>query len=101
MQQINNNLKEASEITEAFGDDKLGRKDIAQNLAKVILNTENTYVFSVNAPWGMGKSYFVNNLIKLLENDAVCIKYNAWEHDFYENPLAPIVLESGLFKEPP
>jgi len=93
MQQLNNNLKEASEITEAFCDDKLGRKDIAQNLAKVILNTENTYVFSINAPWGMGKSYFINNLIKLLEEDAVCIKYNAWEHDFYENPLAPIVLE--------
>lgn len=95
---------------EAFADDKLKRKFLAENLKTILLNTTSN-VFSINAPWGGGKSYFINNLEKLIGNEAICISYNAWESDYYKNPLIPLVTEivfkleqiitsdDGLYKE--
>ena len=80
----------------AFENDKLGRKAIAENFKSILLNTDLN-VISVSAPWGGGKTYFIQNLIKLMENDSINILYNAWESDFYESPLIPIFVE--LFNE--
>lgn len=76
----------------AFEDDKLGRKEIAENFKNILLNT-NLNVISVSAPWGGGKTYFIQNLIKLMKNDSINILYNAWESDFYESPLIPLFVE--------
>ena len=78
--------------TGAFGDDKLNRKFLAENLKRILLNTDYS-VFSINAPWGGGKSYFIENLAELIGDEAICISYNAWESDFYNNPLVPLVTE--------
>ncbi len=78
--------------TGAFSDDKLNRKFLAENLKRILLNTDYN-VFSINAPWGGGKSYFIENLAQLIGDEAVCISYNAWESDFYNNPLVPLVTE--------
>ena len=75
-----------------FNNDQLGRKNIAENLKKVLLNTELN-VFSITAPWGCGKTYFIENLIKTLEEDSINILYNAWESDFYDSPLIPLLVE--------
>lgn len=80
----------------AFENDKLGRKAIAENFKNILLNTDLN-VISVSAPWGGGKTYFIQNLIKLMGNDSINILYNAWESDFYESPLIPIFVE--LFNE--
>lgn len=80
----------------AFEDDKLERKAIAENFKNILLNTDLN-VISVSAPWGGGKTYFIQNLIKLIENDSINILYNAWESDFYESPLIPLFVE--LFNE--
>lgn len=80
----------------AFEDDKLERKAIAENFKSILLNTDLN-VISVSAPWGGGKTYFIQNLIKLMENDSINILYNAWESDFYESPLIPLFVE--LFNE--
>lgn len=80
----------------AFEDDKLGRKEIAENFKSIILNTDLN-VISVSAPLGGGKTYFIQNLIKLMKNDSINILYNAWESDFYESPLIPLFVE--LFNE--
>lgn len=87
-------MSEQNEIVniEAFVDDKLNRLFLAENLKTILLNTTSN-VFSINAPWGGGKSYFISNLEKLIGNEAICISYNAWESDFYNNPLVPIVVE--------
>lgn len=79
-----------------FEDDKLERKAIAENFKSILLNTDLN-VISVSAPWGGGKTYFIQNLIKLMENDSINILYNAWESDFYESPLIPLFVE--LFNE--
>lgn len=79
-------------INEAFTDDLLNRKNIAEHFKQILLNTD-VNVFSVVAPWGGGKSYFINNLVKLIEEDAISILYNAWESDFYNSPLIPLLVE--------
>ena len=88
---MENQLVEAKN-TAAFSDDKLNRKFLAENLKRILLNTDYN-VFSINAPWGGGKSYFIENLAELIGDEAICISYNAWESDFYNNPLVPLVTE--------
>lgn len=75
-----------------FTDDKLNRAIIACNLKNILLST-NQNVFSINAPWGGGKTYFIENLSKLFHDEAITIIYNAWESDFYNSPLIPVLIE--------
>lgn len=78
--------------TEAFADDKLNRKTVAENFKNILLNTDLN-VFSVSAQWGGGKTYFIENLIKLMQEDSINILYNAWESDFYDTPIIPLLVE--------
>lgn len=84
--------KEVVQKTEAFADDKLNRKTVAENFKNILLNTDLN-VFSVSAQWGGGKTYFIENLIKLMQDDSINILYNAWESDFYDSPLIPLLVE--------
>jgi len=79
-------------ITEPFTDNQLGRKQIAEHFKTILLNTKLN-VFSIVAPWGCGKTYFIQNLIGLMEEDSINILYNAWESDFYDSPLIPLLSE--------
>ena len=90
------NNKKVVQTTEPFADDKLNRKTVAENFKNVLLNTDLN-VFSVSAQWGGGKTYFIENLIKLMQDDSINILYNAWESDFYDSPLIPLFVE--LFAE--
>lgn len=89
--EIRNN-KEISQISEAFADDKLNRKTVAENFKNILLNADLN-VFSVSAQWGGGKTYFIENLIKLMQDDSINILYNAWESDFYDKPIIPLLVE--------
>lgn len=86
------NNKEVVQTLEPFADDKLNRKTVAENFKNVLLNTDLN-VFSVSAQWGGGKTYFIENLIKLMQEDSINILYNAWESDFYDSPLIPLFVE--------
>ncbi len=77
---------------EAFSDDKLNRKVVAENFKNILLNSDLN-VFSLVAPWGGGKTYFIQNLIRIMEEDSINILYNAWESDFYDFPLIPLLSE--------
>lgn len=90
------NNKKVVQISEAFADDKLNRKTVAENFKNILLNADLN-VFSVSAQWGGGKTYFIENLIKLMQDDSINILYNAWESDFYDSPLIPLFVE--LFAE--
>jgi len=89
--QIENQIDELKKS--AFPEDQLNRKYLAENLAKVIINTPNAKVYSINAPWGHGKTWFIQYLTAVMGNDALCISYNAWESDYYNNPLIPVCYE--------
>ena len=77
---------------EPFADDKLNRKIVAENFKNILLNSDLN-VFSLVAPWGGGKTYFIQNLIRIMEEDSINILYNAWESDFYDSPLIPLLVE--------
>ena len=89
--------------------DKLDRKPFADRLTKAISNfyefIDGAYVLSLNAKFGSGKTTF----LKMWEHDLVqkghkVIYLNAWETDFDEDPIIPLVaclldaLEENSFK---
>lgn len=108
------------------GDDLMGRGKYAQNLKKIISkchrfpksNDNKSYVIGIDAPWGSGKTYFVNMLKSYLEgewkkpnlnDDEICcatentcadmptdnevipvVYYDAWKNDFWNNAFEPL-----------
>lgn len=90
-------------------DDVFHRADFAKK-AMILINSHpanrGACVISIDAPWGMGKSTFLrmwmNELIGNNSQDSsqnaifepisnVCIYYNAWENDYYENAFIPLL----------
>lgn len=80
------------------GDDKFEREEFAKQLTKVITRYtplyEEAFVLSLNAPWGTGKTTFLDmwkNHLESQDEPYRVIHINAWETDFDEEPLIPII----------
>lgn len=87
-------VKEINFEEEIFRDDYIGRKEFCDNLVNLIksTNAERAWSIGLNGSWGSGKSVVLNYLEKMLENeDVFFIKYNAWENDFYKDPLIAMI----------
>lgn len=87
---------------ELWSDDRLNRKQEGQWLVQfltskyVVLEAEHSknYVLNVNAEWGFGKTYFINNLAEeLKEKKHVVVCFDAWKNDFSENALLSFIAE--------
>lgn len=77
---------------EPFNNDLLNRKQIAENLSKVVQNTEGGFTLSINAPWGYGKTTFVKMWEASLQNEGYkTIYFNAWESDFVTDPMMALI----------
>lgn len=69
------------------------------NLLKSIIgnqkNNETGYYFAIDGEWGSGKTWVLQELEKQLledkDNKYLIFHYNAWENDFYEEPLVAIL----------
>lgn len=86
------------EINPDFIGDKLERKQTIINLTEIVKNSEEGFVLSVNAPWGSGKTTFINFWKAYLEKEGFkTIYFNAWESDFSKEPL--LVLLSKITSE--
>lgn len=90
-------------------DDVFHRADFAKKAMALIKShpaNRGACVISIDAPWGMGKSTFLrmwmNELIGNHSQDSsqkaifesipnMCIYYNAWENDYYENAFIPLL----------
>ena len=77
-------------------------ENFAKNLTAFIegKSKDRPLVISLSAPWGMGKSTFVDMWGQwLLNNKKLAIKYDAWKNDFNENPLISILsaIDEQLF----
>jgi len=74
--------------------DRLGREKEINAFSSIILN-EDSKVISINSSWGTGKSTFIDLLIQKIEkeNKALCIKYDSWESDYFDNPLIPLLYQ--------
>ncbi|WP_095128633.1 P-loop NTPase fold protein [Pseudomonas sp. Irchel s3h14] len=72
--------------------DLLGRHAEIENLSPVLLSAQSPLVFAVDAPWGGGKTTFFRLWQHYLTNQSkVSLYLNAWESDFAEDPLLPML----------
>ena len=84
--------------------DTLRRSIEIEALTPIILNARAPIVFGLDAPWGAGKTTFVKLWEMYLKREGYKSLYiNAWENDFAEDPLVPILssLDSWLSQEEP
>lgn len=71
-----------------FKNDRLNRKPHVDNFTNLLENISSPIVLSVNAPWGQGKTTFLEMLhAQLQKNDHNSIYFSAWETDFASDPL--------------
>lgn len=92
------------EESEGFSSEKdiFARKQFAEELTKLIKNTEGELVIALDAKWGEGKTTFVKMWQGLLaEQNITSVYFDAFENDFIEDPLLALSGEIiSLIKEP-
>lgn len=78
--------------------DHLSRKPFIDLLKNIIANqaaTKTGYSIAIDGEWGSGKTWVLTELeqqLSQVENNKYLIfHYNAWENDFYEEPLIAIL----------
>lgn len=84
-----------------FANDRLGRQGSAEVLTRIVSRIEGPCVLALDAPWGYGKTTFLNMWEAWLRQEAqgfpVVACFNAWETDFTNHPF--LVLSSELTQE--
>ena len=77
-----------------FEKDLLSRNDAIEVLSHIVQNIEGPCVIALDAPWGTGKSTFLEMWRKYLENRSFpVVKFNAWETDFTDDPFVALTAE--------
>ena len=77
---------------ELYQDDTLNIKIFNDRLLDIIEHVNSSFVFSINAPYGMGKSYALTRCWQhLKQHNQISIFYNAWQTDFYHDPFLAIL----------
>jgi hypothetical protein len=80
-------------------DDLFQRKAIVENLMKVVNTSTQCRVIAIDSEWGSGKTTFLKNWqnhIEKTEDNTKCIFFDAWENDFYADPIVPLI---GILEE--
>lgn len=70
--------------------DCLQRNEQVNDLITYISNKNKLNIYptiAINGKWGSGKSFFINLLEPKIENDFIIFKFNAWDNDYYDEPL--------------
>lgn len=75
-------------------DDVLKRKPYAEFLTALLVNQEKSYVLNLDAPWGAGKTFFLERWREQIRNVYPTVYINAWETDFSDDPLLSVI--SGI-----
>ena len=71
-----------------FKHDRIGRKEPAQILTRILKSVDGPCVLAVDAPWGAGKTTFLGMLARHLRNQEFSVvEFNAWETDFTSDPF--------------
>ncbi len=78
--------------------DYLSRQPYLDLLKSIITNQKDNskgYSFAIDGEWGSGKTWILQNLEEQLlektDNKYLIFHYNAWENDFYDEPLVAIL----------
>ena len=88
-----------------FKYDLLDRRDQVEVLTNVLGAIEGPCTLTIDAPWGAGKTTFINIWSQYLRNKGFpVVSFNAWETDFSDDPFIALSeeLSKGLkeFKKP-
>ena len=79
-----------------YANDALDRERDCLMLEDLIGKTGGPFTLAVDAEWGDGKTVFIRMLeVHLAKQDFRCVSFNAWECDFCDEPLAPLITEIG------
>jgi len=79
-----------------FKNDLLGRKESAEILTDFILSLDEPFVFTIDSPFGTGKSTFLKMWLQHARNEGIhSLYFNAWENDFNDSPLVSLIGELG------
>lgn len=77
-----------------FEDDVLDREPVADFLTDMLKTIDEAFVMSLTAPWGTGKTTFIEMWQQKLENqNHPSLYFNAWDNDFVDDPLVAFVGE--------
>ncbi len=78
--------------------DYLSRQPYLNLLKSIIANQKDNstgYSFAIDGKWGAGKTWILQHLKEQLlqepDNKYLIFHYNAWENDFYDEPLVAIL----------
>ncbi|MCK9170000.1 MAG: KAP family NTPase [Treponema sp.] len=81
------NLFSDAEIREPFNQDYFDRKQDADDIKLIIDACSDGAVLSINSIWGNGKTWFLKNFQKYIENDYTVLYYNIWENELADDPF--------------
>jgi hypothetical protein len=79
--------------------DLLNRKKEGDFLINYLINKYNddknkSFVLNINAEWGYGKTFFLNNIAnELKEKNHPVIEFDAWRNDYTKEPLLAFMSE--------
>lgn len=72
--------------------DNMDRKGVANFLTAYLDNEIRVKVLNINAPWGTGKTFFLENWKNQESvNGRACVYFNAWEADYSGDPFVSLV----------
>lgn len=72
--------------------DLLKRKEFVDNFTSIIKNySKHSFSIAIDGLWGSGKTFTIDMIEESLFNEFLIFKYNAWENDFYEEPLIALL----------
>lgn len=95
MNQYSKFIKQRDEIiTEPFKGDLWDRKPLSEKLTNFVSKLDCGATIALDAEWGAGKTWFVNNWkadLTSKEFKVICI--DAFKHDFMEDPFLILSME--------
>ena len=86
--------------------DLLNRKKESEFLTTYLLkrhenNPSKPFVLNINAEWGFGKTFFLQNLSEDLKNqDYPILYFDAWQNDYTNEPLISFISEMDTLLTP-
>lgn len=80
------------QANEPWAHDKMDRQGVAKFLTHYLDNDDTIKVLNINAPWGTGKTFFLENWKRSeQQNLRACVYFNAWETDFSGDAFVSMV----------
>lgn len=55
------------------------------------IQSKEPYSFAIDGKWGCGKTFILDRLEERLKGEYLVVRYNAWEHDYYDEPLISLL----------